>query len=100
VLLDKPIFVGFAILEVSKLPMYEFHYDYIKKTYGDRAKLLFTDTDSLTYHNETENLYADMQLELKKLFDTSNFDPSQFLYSENSKKVVGSLRWKPGLWPQ
>jgi len=90
--LHKPVFVGFAILELSKLLMYEFHYGYIKETYGDRAKLLFTDTDSLTYHIETENLYADMQLDFKKFFDTSHFDPSHFLYNEENRKVVGMFK--------
>jgi len=81
---------------LSKLLIYEFHYDYIKKTYGDRAKLLFTDTDSLTYHIETENLYADMQLDRKKFFDTSNFDLSHYLYSEENKKVVGMFKVETG----
>jgi len=78
VLLNEPIFAGFAILELSKLLMYEFHYVYIKETYKDRATLLFTDTDSLTYHIQTEDLYADMRKD-SDWFDTSIFDPSHFL---------------------
>src|SRR6266853_1024656 len=57
---DKPVYLGTCILDISKLLMYEFHYDIIKQKYGDKAKLLFTDTDSLCYEIETEDVYADM----------------------------------------
>ena len=70
--LDRPIYTGFAVLELSKLHMQKFHYDYIKNKYGDKARLLFTDTDSLAYHIETEDLYQDMY-DNKNEFDLSNF---------------------------
>ena len=57
--LKKPIFCGFATLELSKLLMCDFHYNVTKKQYGDKAKLLFTDTDSLCYKIETEVIYDD-----------------------------------------
>jgi len=57
---NKPISVGFTILEISKLIMYRFFYDYLKPKYGDKCKFLFTDTDSLFCQIETEALYADM----------------------------------------
>jgi hypothetical protein len=62
-----------AILDLSKLTMYEFHYDYIKPKYGDNATLLFTDTDSLCYHIKTDDLYKD-NYENKDRFDLSNYD--------------------------
>jgi len=91
-MLNKPIFAGFTILELSKLTMYSFHYDYILPTYGpDRARLLFTDTDSLTYHIQTENLHDDMKEDLDR-FDTSNFPKEHELFSMDNHRVVGKFK--------
>jgi hypothetical protein len=79
--LNKPIYISFAILELSKLIMYQFHYDYIVPKYGDKATLLFTDTDSLCYHVTTDDIYADMAADID-LYDTSNFDADHPLYSK------------------
>jgi len=78
--INKPISVGFTILEISKLIMYRFYYDYLKAKYGDKCKLLFTDTDSLCCHMQTEDLYADMAENIHH-FDTSNFETTHPLYS-------------------
>jgi len=58
---NKPVYLGLCILDISKSLMYDFHYNYIKEKYKDKAKLLFTDRDSLIYHSETEDVYADIR---------------------------------------
>ena len=55
--LDKPIYLGASILDISKTLMFDCHYDYVKKNYGQRSKLLFADTDSLCYEIQTEDFY-------------------------------------------
>ena len=87
--LNKPIYAGLAVLDLSKLFMYEFHYDYVLPKYGDKAKLLFTDTDSLCYHIETDDIYKDMH-ENKHEFDLSNFgeNPDTAFVKDNSNKKV------------
>ena len=69
---NKPVYLGMCILGLSKTLMYEFHYDYIKQKYGDKAKLLFTDTDSLAYEIQTEDFYKDINPDVKRQFDTSD----------------------------
>ena len=69
--LDKPVYIGICILELSRVLTYEFHYDYIKNKYGNKSKLLFTDTDSLMYETKAENVYEDFSSN-KEMFDLSN----------------------------
>ena len=83
--LNKPIYAGMSILELSKKHMFEFHYDVIKEKYGDRAQLLFTDTDSLCYRIETEDFYRDMS-EQHDMFDFSNFPKDSPFFSDANKK--------------
>ena len=83
--LNRPAYVGMCILDLSKTLMYDFHYNYIKKEYGSRAKLLFTDTDSLTYEIETEDVYKDLW-KRKELFDNNNSPKgSPYEFQENKK---------------
>jgi hypothetical protein len=88
---DKPMIVGMCILELSKTLMYNFHYNVIKKKYGDKAKLCFTDTDSLTYHIQTEDVYADMASDLS-LYDTSDYPSEHLCFSNANKKVIGKFK--------
>jgi hypothetical protein len=92
--LDKPIYAGFCILDLSKVLMYEFHYDVIMKMYGDNARLLFTDTDSLCYCIKTDDVYADMLPIRDEWLDTSAFPKSHKLYSELNKKVPGKMKFE------
>ena len=88
--LDKPSYVGMTILDLSKTLMYDFHYNYTQKKYPD-AQLLFTDTDSLTYHIKTEDIYRDFLAD-RELFDNSDYPSnSEFYFSEN-KKVIGKFK--------
>ena len=73
VTLDKPIYLGQAILDISKTLMYNFHYNYVKVKCGDRARLLFTDTDSLCYVIETGDFYEDIREDVPTMFDTSDY---------------------------
>ena len=71
---NKPIYLGQAILDISKTLMYEFWYDYIKPMYGDKAKLCYTDTDSLVMHIKTEVGYKYIANDVETLFGTSNYN--------------------------
>ena len=89
--LNRPIYVAFAILDLSKHLMYEFHYNYIKEKCKSDARLLFTDTDSLCYEVVTENIYDDM-LQDVHLFDTSEYRQDNPLHSTINKKVIGKMK--------
>ena len=89
--LNEPIYAGMAVLDLSKLHMYRFHYDTIKRTYGERARLLFTDTDSLCYHIQTDDIYADIYAD-KETYDLSGFDPASPFYDATNKKVLGKFK--------
>ena len=72
-IMDKPIFIGSTVLDLSKKVMYESFYDYVKPKWGSKAKLLFTDTDSFRFQTETEDVYKDIAPDVDEWFDTSNF---------------------------
>ena len=91
VTLNKPIYTGFCVLELSKWLMYDFHYRHMVHKYGENARLLFTDTDSLCYHVKTSDIYADMKSSMD-LFDTSNYPVDERgLFSNANAKVVGKM---------
>lgn len=92
VILDKPIYVGASILDLSKLHMQKFHYDVVKPNLGDKADLLFTDTDSLCYHIRGTNAYEFMHAH-KEHFDMSSFFPkdSKYYNTENNG-VLGKFK--------
>ena len=79
--MNKPIYLGQAILDISKTHMYEFWYDYIKPKYKDKARLCYMDTDSFVNNIKTEYFYKDTADEVEKWFDTSN-------YGKNDKRPL------------
>ena len=90
---NKPIYLGMCILDLSKTLMYDFHYNYIKKKYGEGANLLFTDTDSLAYEIDTEDFYKDINPDVERLFDTSNYPANH-----ESGIKVGTNKKVPGMF--
>ena len=92
-LINKPTYVGFCVLELSKLHMYEFHYNTIKAQYGRRATLLFTDTDSLCYEIETEDVYKDFSSpQNKKFFDFASYPKNSPFYDSRNNKIIGKFK--------
>ena len=89
--LNRPAYVGMCILDLSKTLMYDFHYNYMKSKYGDNAKLLFADTDSLTYEIETEDVYKDFWNDKDK-FDNSDYPENSPHFDKTNKKVIGKFK--------
>ena len=92
--MNKPVYLGMCILELSKTIMFDFHYKYIKPKYGNNAKLLFTDTDSFLYEIQTEDFYKDIAGDVRDRFDTSDYPenhPSGIPTGIN-KKVLGKFK--------
>ena len=89
-ILNKPAYIGMCILELSKVLMYEFHYDYTKNKYVNNSRLLFTDTDSLMYEIKTEDVYKDFSSD-KEMFDFSNYSTKSKYYDNSKKLVVGKM---------
>ena len=89
--LNRPAYVGMCILDLSKTLMYDFHYNYIKQKYGSKAKLLFTDTDSLTYEIETNDVYQDFWNDKDK-FDNSDYSQDSQYFNSTNKKVIGKFK--------
>ena len=110
ILFNKPIFVGAAVLDISKVHMYSFHYDYMMRKYmpeeandnfserdnalfTERISVLFTDTDSLVYQIFTDDFYRDMKKDMEQWYDTSDYPPSHPCHSkQNTKRLSGFLK--------
>ena len=92
--MNKPVYLGMSILDLSKTLMYDFHYNYIIAKYGNRAKLLFTDTDSFLYEIQTEDFYKDISGDVRDRFDTSEYpeDHPSGIPTGINKKVLGMFK--------
>ena len=95
--INKTIYLGLSILEISKILIYEFWYDYIKPKYGDNVKLCYMDTDSFIMHIKTEDFYNDIANDVEKRFDTSNYEEDRPIPTGNNKKVIGLMKDELGL---
>ena len=92
--MNEAVYIGQAILDLSKTIMYEFHHDYMIPKYGDRLALCYMDTNSLIYSIETEDFYKDIADDVESRFDTSGYRPdgSRPLPVEHNKKVIGLMK--------
>ena len=89
--LNKPVYTGITILDNSKIQMYGVFYNEIKKQYGPRCELLYTDTYSLLLEIETDDVYKDIETN-KNLYDTSDYPKEHPLYSSANKTVLGKMK--------
>ena len=92
--MNKPVYLGMSILDISKMLMYKFWYDYIKPKYEDRAKLCYMDTDSFIIQIITKDFFADISDDVERWFDTSNYDENykRPLPIDKNKKVIGLFK--------
>ena len=90
--MNKSVYLGLSILETSKTLMYEFRHNYIKPKYQNNAKLCYMDTDSFIIHIKTEDFYKDIADDVKKRYDTSNYEVDRPLPKGMNKKVIGLMK--------
>ena len=89
--LNRPVYKGQCVFDLSKLLMYDFYYNTLKKQYGEKCSLLYTDTDSLLLEIQTEDVYKDMAASAD-LYDTSDYPQDHPLHSTTNKKVLGKMK--------
>ena len=90
--MNKPIHLGLSILDISKLLMCDFWYDYMRPKYGNHVKLCYVDTDSFIMNIKTEGFYKDIANDVEKGFDTSNYEVNRSLPTGKNKKVIGLMK--------
>ena len=90
--MKKPIYLGLSILEISKTLMCEFWYEHMKPKYADNVKLCHMDTGSFIMHIKTEDFYKDIADDIKKRFDTSDYEVDRPLPKGKNKKVIGLMK--------
>ena len=90
--MNKPIYLGLSILEISKTLMYEFWYDYMKPKYVNNVKLCYMDTDSFVMNIKTNDFYRDIANDVESRFDTSNYEVNRPLPTGKNKKFIGLMK--------
>ena len=90
--MNKPIYLGLSILEISKILMYEFWYDYMKPKYGNKVKLCYMDMDSFIMNIKTNEFYEDVASDVENRFDTLNYGVNRQLPTGKNKKIIGLMK--------
>lgn len=90
--MTKPIVIGMSVLDISKIVMCDYHYNYMKLRYGDNAKIMYTDTDSFVYKIFCEDFYEDMKADVHQKYDTSDFQNDRINMPKVNKKVPGLMK--------
>ena len=94
--MNKTVYLGLSILEISKTMMYEFWYDYMKPKYDDNVKLCYMDTDSFIMHIKTEDFYKYIANDVEEIFDTLNYEINRPLPTGKNKKGIGLMKYELG----
>ena len=88
ILMNKPVSFGLLIIEISKIVMYMFWYDYVRSKYREKAKLCYMDTDSFIVHKKTEYIFLNNAKDVETRFDTLNYELERPLPKGKNKKVI------------
>ena len=94
--MNKSVYLGLSILDLSKTVMYEFSYDYVKPNYGKNAKLCYADTDSLIVDVKTDDIYKDIVQDVETRLDLSNYEIDRPLPRGKNEKIIGLMKEKLG----
>ena len=92
IIMNKPVYLGLSILDLSESLMYKVWYDYVKLKYDRNAKLCYMDTDSFIVHVKTDDIYKDIAEDVESRFDTSNFERNRSLPNGKNKKVIRLIK--------
>ena len=90
--MNKSVYLGLSILDLSKTVMYEFFYDYVKPNYGENAKLCYADTDSLIVDVKTDVIYKDIVQDVETRLDLSNYEIDRPLPRGKNEKIIGLMK--------
>ena len=92
ILMNKPVYLGISILELGKMLMHEFWYDYVKPKYGEKTKLHYIDTDSFIVYIITDDIYKDVPEDFETRFDTSNYKLDKPFPKGKNEKLIGLMK--------
>ena len=92
VMINKPVYLGLAIMDLSKIVMYEFHYDYMAPKYAENLKLCYMHTDSLVYHIKTKDFYTDITNDVPTTFNTFSYCSDRPLPIGLNEEVISLMK--------